>query len=195
MRERGGIAHHVDARTTLRIQLSSLRTVMLLAYMPLAVVLGLAVALRLSTGVAIADLTRDALFVTDAPVYTGILSTAGGLIWAAAAAICFFCYAILRNRLAQASEARFLLAGGFVTMMLLLDDVFMLHETVYPDYLGMPQNAVLVLTAVMLLWFVVSFRAIILRTDFLLLLLAFAGFALSIGIDVVHSTINWLPAM
>lgn len=107
------------------------------------------------------------------------------MIWSGAAAICLFSYGLLRSRSVQDQTSRFLLAGGIVTLILALDDLFMLHEVVFPDNLGVPEEIVYGTYAALILWLVVAFRKIILRTSFLLLILALAGFGLSVGSDAI----------
>ncbi|MBA2277963.1 MAG: hypothetical protein H0W06_09405 [Chloroflexia bacterium] len=182
-----------DIVSSLRRQARSFRPVMMLIYTPLVVVFAIVVVVRIGTGVAMADLTRDALQVAGAPVYTGVLATLGGLLWAATAAICLFGYAVIRGQPRRDGGARFLLAGGLVTTLLMLDDVFMFHEIVFPRYLGISENVVYTLIAAVLVWFVVAFHTAIPRTDFLFLVLAFGAFAFSLGIDRTES-INPFPA-
>jgi|GEM_PF-2919497 len=107
--------------SALRAQLRSLRWVMLVIYTPVVVALGIVVVVRITTGFPMADLTRDPLQIAQVPVYTGVLSNLGVLVWAGTAAICLFSYAVVRNRAAPGTSSRFLLAGGLVTVMLLLD--------------------------------------------------------------------------
>ncbi len=172
--------------SALRRQLRSLWPVMLLIYTPVVITLGMVVAVRIGTGTAIANLTRDPLQVVSAPFYIGIVSTAGALIWSATAAVCIFSYVVIRHRAARRAHARFLLAGGLVTVLLLLDDVFMFHEMVFPQHLGVPEKVVYAATAGVVLWFLVAFRSTILQTDFLLLALACAAFSFTVGADFIE---------
>lgn len=148
------------------------------------VVLGVLVAVRVQTGIAIAEFTRDPLAYTGLPVYRGALSNIGAMIWAGAAAICFFTYGIVRARTLGRERTHFLLAAGAITTVLLADDLFMLHETVLPEHFGIPEELAYAAYAVLLSGFLVWFRSTILQTDFLLLVLAFAGFGISVGIDL-----------
>lgn len=116
-----------------------------------------------------------------------------GLIWSGTFAVCIFGYIVMRGNGYRDDNDRFLLAGGCITLMLCLDDVFLLHEIVYPQYLGIPQRLVYVIYGIILLWFLRSFRHVILRTDFLLLTIALAGFGFSILFDLTVE-INPFPA-
>lgn len=105
----------------LRRQWFVLRLAMIAIYTPVALALLIVVIVRIRTGIAIADFTVDPLIVVGgAPVYTGILSTIGGLIWAGTVAICFFSWNPVRTRPQSAPQASFLLAAAIVTLILLI---------------------------------------------------------------------------
>ena len=183
-----------DLVSAQRRQLRALRPVMLLIYTPLAIAFGIVIAVRIRTGIAIAEFTRDPLGFTDIPVYTGVLSNLGAVIWSGAAAVCFFSYGISQTRAGGGASPHFLLAGGLITLLLLLDDFFMLHEVVFPEHVGIPEDVVYTTYAVLLLGFLVWFRATILQTDYLLLALGLAGLGFSIGVDLIASMVS-LPGL
>jgi hypothetical protein len=179
---------HVAA---LQDQLHSMRRQLVLIYTPLAILFVVVIAIRLTTGIAIAELVRDPISFTELPLYTGSLSNLGIMIWSGAGAICFFAWGMLRSRSGDRRVPRFLLTSGIFTTILVLDDFFLLHEEVLPD-LGIPQNLVLGAYVVFTLAFVYWFREPILRTRYLLLVLAGLGFGVSIGVDVlVHVGLIW----
>ncbi|MDQ3444132.1 MAG: hypothetical protein M3490_11045 [Chloroflexota bacterium] len=170
----------------LRRQWFVLRLAMIAIYTPVALALLIVVIVRIRTGIAIADFTVDPLIVVGgAPVYTGILSTIGGLIWAGTVAICFFSWNLVRTRPQSAPQASFLLAAALVTLFLLVDDVFLGHEILYPQYLGLHEVVVYAIYGIVVAGFLVAFRTTILQTDFLLLAISLAGFGLSIGFDII----------
>ncbi len=163
--------------------------VMLLIYAPLAIAFGIVIVVRLRTGIAIAEFTRDPLGFTEIPVYTGVLSNLGVVIWAGAAAICLFSYGVDRSRTGGASP-HFLLAGGLLTLLLMFDDLYMLHEVVLPEHAGIPQNVVYVTYIILVLGFLAWFHKTILQSHYLLLLLALAGLGFSIGVDRIASLVS-----
>ena len=179
-----------DAVAAQRRQWRTLRSVMLLIYTPLVIAFGVVVAVRIRTGIAIAEFTRDPLGFTDIPVYTGVLSNLGAVIWSGTAAVCFFSYGLIRARSAGGAALNFLLVGGAITVLLLLDDLFMLHEVVFPEYVGVAEDVVYATYALLLLWFLIWFRATILQTDFLLLALALAAIGFSIGVDFIAPIVS-----
>lgn len=182
-----------DLSIAIQDQWRRLRSLLLLLYAPVVVVLGIIVVARARTGIPIANFTVDPLIVVGgAPVYTGFFSTIGGLIWCSTAAICLFTALTRRTHDGDGSGARFLMAAGFVTTVLMIDDIFLFHEIIFPRYVGVPQPVVHVTYMSMVAAFLLVFRADIFRTDFLLLGLALGAFALSVGLDLT-ATINPLP--
>ncbi|UHQ54915.1 MULTISPECIES: hypothetical protein [Microbulbifer] len=156
-----------------------------LAKLYLPVFLGLVALVLLSRllEVPLQNLTRDPLAVVRAPFYTGILSNLGILLWCATAAICLFS-AVLLGPLGGAGEKRlFLLWSGAFTTVLLLDDLFLLHEVVFPYYLNLRERYVILLYGFCMVVFLLRFWRLILQTDFLIFLCACGFFTLSLGVD------------
>lgn len=148
------------------------------------VVLLVVVGVRLTTGTPVADLVRDPLAVADGPPWLGAVSNLGILVWAVGAVGALFAAAALRRSGAPREEVRFLVAAGVVTTVLLLDDLYMLHETVLPEYVGVPEPVVFGAYGALVGWFVVRFRAAIRRTRWPLALLAAAALAAMVLVDL-----------
>ena len=102
-----------------------------------------------------------------------------------------FCWSAVRQSNSDDELARFLLTSGVFTLFLAIDDVFLLHETVFP-YFGIPQGVVLGSYVVFVPIYLFIFRRTILETDFLLLALAISLFAISVGLDVFKPFRNFL---
>ncbi len=122
------------------------------------------------------DMLRDTAAVLDGPAYAGVISTLGFLLWAAAAGICLFVSA------SQPNGRTYWLYAAAITLVLLTDDWLMLHENA-PVYLGVSEYAVYGIYAIAMAYYVVHFRRILLRAEFLLLLAAFGGFGGSLVVD------------
>jgi hypothetical protein len=135
------------------------------------------------TGLPVAMFTRDPADITHSSPFLGVLSNLGILLWCATAAVCLFAFQVLRQDRGRKKTALFLLLAGLITILLLLDDLFLLHERVFPRYLHWrqryPYYAYFSLTAA----YLVAFRKIILKSDFRMLAAAFVFFALSIAVD------------
>ena len=142
-----------------------------------------AVTIHMQTKIHISDLTQNPAAMTGAPFYAGLLSNVGILLWSFSAAICLFCSAVLRKDTNNREFPLFLLFSGIITSVLLMDDLFLFHEKVYPDYLNIPEEAVYTAYSVIILFYLIRFRMVIIGTDFLLLLFAFGFFGLSLVFD------------
>jgi hypothetical protein len=141
-------------------------------------------AIHWGKGVALGDLTRDPAAISGVPVYTGFLSNMGTLFWSSTVAICFFTATFVARRATARPIGRFLYASGLLTLLLLLDDLFQLHERVFPLSLGIPEPIVFLVYLSVTLAFLLGFRRVILEGDFLLLGLALGFFGLSVAVDV-----------
>lgn len=180
---------HTKADTMLKSvllkQLRSLLPTLFRIYIPGLLLLAGA---ALQRKVPVSHLLRDPVLLTQAPFYAGAISNIGALLWCAAASICLFCAALSRRTVAKQANSKrwdiFLFWSGLITLMLLADDFFLLHEEVYPNYLYISEKIILLAYGVIFLFYLTVFRKTILKTNYLLLLLAFAFFGISIGIDL-----------
>jgi hypothetical protein len=144
-------------------------------------VLAVSVLLSYSNNVPFSYLSRDVVSVVDQPIYIGFLSNVGMVGWAFAAGFCFIGYYLLRPL--NTRIAYFFLYSAFLTVLLLIDDLFLLHEVLMPDILNISTK----------IWFIVYIAGVlglfglfykeILRTKYFILLFAFGFFALSIAFD------------
>lgn len=123
-------------------------------------------ALGTAFGRPVSDLTRDPTAVMGTGFYVGILSNFGLMLWASAAAICIFGAALLRGR--DGGAASFLFFGGAVSVMLALDDAWLLHEHVLPR-LFIPEIVVYLALLAAVGGYILYFLPRILLTDYALL--------------------------
>ena len=133
---------------------------------------------------------RDPASISSHPVYYGALSNLGVLLWSANAGICLlgaFTTWILSNRWEVTSF--FASFGGFSTF-LCLDDLFQFHELLLPGNFGVPEEVLFLLYAIALLFMLVRFRKIILRTQPLFLVISLLLFSLSIITDILPIPTN-----
>lgn len=86
----------------------------------------------------------------------------------------------------------FLLVGGLISLILLLDDLFLFHEIVFPLYFKIPEKIVFLSYGLMVLGYITRFRKLIFETDFIFLLFAFCFFGLSIIIDILDLRVSAL---
>ena len=120
----------------------------------------------------------------DADLYIGWLAHLTAVVWLGAAATAVFAGVTL-HRSGRRRHAWFLLAGGVLSTLLGADDLFLLHEFVYP-HVGIPQEAVYLAYAVLLAAYAWRFSSEILADDWLTLLVTAACFATATSSDVLQ---------
>ncbi|MBD2745023.1 hypothetical protein [Coleofasciculus sp. FACHB-1120] len=170
----------IEPSSTYLNRFKILLPILLLAYIPLVVIF---IIINSQNVIPARYLTRDPLAIVVQPFYLGIISNLGILFWCSAAAICFFTFAVLRKDSEQRIPKLFLLFSGLVTSVLLFDDFFLLHEDAFPNYLFIPEKLVYLGYGIMLSLYLIGFRKVILKTEFIPLFLAIGWFALSVLVD------------
>lgn len=125
---------------------------------------------------------------TGAPCsYAGLLSNLGILIWAAGAVTCFLVAAIARGGEQEPSAGpRWPLAfvyAGVLTTALMVDDLLMLHEFLFPALIPPAEALSYGAYALAFGGFLILFRSFVLRTPFVLLLIAGGLFLVSALLD------------
>jgi hypothetical protein len=121
------------------------------------------------------------------PVYIGFVTKVGVLLWCIAATACFLIAHILA-RVPQRKanlQMMFFSQAGLISTLLLLDDFFMIHEKVMPVYFGISEKVLFSGYMLMVLAYLRRWLSKILATDYLILLLSFSFFGLSIAIDLI----------
>ena len=129
--------------------------------------------------------SRDPSALADEKLFFGMLSQAGGLCWAMAAGIALFAAAQLAIALGADRRAGFLAFVGAITAMLGVDDVFLVHENVFPDLTGLPEHSLFVVYVIVMGVGLLVFRDRVLADRSPFLPAALALFATSIVADVL----------
>lgn len=171
----------------LRSSLTQFRTggrLMGLIFVVSALLLGTGLLLHYGAGVPFGELTRDPVAIAGDPPYTGFLSQIGIFGWAAAAAVCLFSAQAVSG-VSPRQSREFLVVSGMLTLALGLDDVFLIHEVLFPHF-GILQNIILFVYAGVFVLYLVRFYSVILKTEYIVLGMAFAFFALSASLDWLH---------
>ena len=133
------------------------------------------------SGIRMTKLSRDPAQIANFPVYYGLLSNLGILVWAAGAFISFFA----SFHVDDAKIRSLLNWAGILTTILLLDDFFLIHDVVFPKVLGLPEWLVY---AFYLITFPVFFfrhlNIIFMQTEFRILGLGLFLLGVSVLIDI-----------
>ncbi len=165
------------------------RTALLVVYLPS---LAFLMAVALQDLVPVSYLTRDPAEITGAKSYIGLVSNLGILMWSASSAIALFAATVFRLSGQVKGGASFFFTCGVLAAVLMLDDLLLIHERLAPNHLHIPQPAVVAFYALMFLVFLVFFRATILNTDFVFLVLFFIFLGISAGWDGVSDRVPQL---
>jgi hypothetical protein len=129
-------------------------------------------------------LTRDPVAIAQIPSYYGAFSQVGVLLWTAAAAMCLLSSRMLSKYFDSGKMRRFLWFSGLLTLLLAIDDAFLLHEDVLP-FRGIPENLVLLTYFILIILYLIKFSSLILTTEYVFLSMAFLCFGGSILFDVI----------
>lgn len=168
----------------LREQLKNITLILVIVYAATTALLSIVILLGIEYNIELDHFTQDPATITNSPFYIGFFSNVGIMLWCASAVICIFGWRIIPKAEQTKNVRSFLLASSLLSFLLLFDDLFMMHEEVYPVYFSIPENAVYLFYLNLALIYAVVFRDIILKSEYLLLVLA----ALLIGVSTVIDT-------
>ena len=130
-------------------------------------------------------ITRDPAAIANHPVYYGAISNLGVLLWGSSATACLL-GGIVTNILSEQQErAKFFAAFCGLSVVLCLDDLFMLHEEIFPKSIGISEEAVFLFYAIMFSSMLLRFRKILLKTKPVLFAASLLLFALSVSSDII----------
>ncbi len=144
--------------------------------------LGIVLILRVWLDVPFPNLTGDLAVRANLPPYTGFLSQFGLFLWSATTSIAIFSVRLIASQRGSDHNIRFLSMGAVITLVLGLDDAFMLREEVLPT-LGIPEKATYAFYGFIMLSWLIVFYEFILKTDYVLLAIALFFFGLSTQLD------------
>lgn len=153
-------------------------------YLPAGVALLVVTVVAFSKDMPISMFTRDPADVANISPFVGIISNIGILFWSAAATVCLFTFLLLKSAENKGKLCWFFLVSGIITTMLMLDDLFLFHERVFPDFFHLRQRYTLMFYFVLVSVYLTGFRKVILSNEWFLLLLALSFFGLSVTVDI-----------
>lgn len=169
-------------------QIHSSRLLLIGIYTPsILLFLGIGILTKIIPHLTIPDLLGDVAIIGHIPFYSGAISQLGLLLWSTATTLCFFIFFVLKKMTVSRKESlNFLLFAGFLSGYLMLDDAYMLHDELFPDYLKIiPEEVVIILLGLVMIAFLYFNRQEILRGDYSLMLLAYLFFGISVAIDAI----------
>jgi hypothetical protein len=116
-------------------------------------------------------LTRDLPAIAGVHPLTGAMSQLGAVLWAASAAVCGLAALQRYNAGGNRRALRFFVFSGLLSIALLIDDMFMVHDYLARYYLGLQDPMILGALALAVLVYLVSYRRLILASRSLPVLL------------------------
>lgn len=115
--------------------------------------------------------------------YYGGISSLGVMLWTSAAAVCLFSGLLLVSGEGFTAKACALIAGGALTGVLAVDDLFLLHDDLFKFH-GIDEKFTFAVYGVGILSYLFAFRAVLLKGNVILLALSLAFFGISTVTDV-----------
>ncbi|WP_086543190.1 hypothetical protein [Algoriphagus antarcticus] len=117
--------------------------------------------------------------------YIGMLSNIGVIFWCFTVAILFFSSKIAKDFGKPKIVYQFFLFTGLLTLLMMIDDLFLLHDVIIPYYLNISEKLFYLFYGSSVVALLYTFRKVILNTDYILFLLAFGLMAGSVITDVL----------
>ncbi|UEM23365.1 hypothetical protein JL100_011730 [Skermanella mucosa] len=122
----------------------------------------------LQNGYTYGELLNDPADIIGYDPFLGMISTLGLFSWAAAAGVAALAATVLRGA-GDAQAGRFFGIAGVLTLLLLVDDAFMLHEQVLPKGLGIRERYIKVGYLFLAAAFAMTFFRFLIRNNPILL--------------------------
>jgi len=176
----------MDLNTAMIDQLSRLKLVFFFIFsIPLLIVI-LILIISDTLHLPIQNLLVDSATVANQNRFIGMGSNVIILFWTGTAAVVFFNALVRFHRNGVDLYFRFLVYFGLFTLMLLLDDLFLLHEGL-SNFISISENLIFLSYFLILATGLLIYRRLILRTDYLLLLFSLTCFALAIIAGILQN--------
>jgi hypothetical protein len=136
-------------------------------------------------GVSFDKFSRDPLQILEGKPYIGVISNIGIVFWTATSAILFYSLQISYAQKRSREQLYFLLCSGLLTTMMLFDDLLMLHDVIFPGYLSLDEKVFYCFYCFSVIALFYFFRKIVLRSDYILFILAFGFLGGAVITDVI----------
>ncbi len=146
------------------------------------------IAAWLQSKVQLSILFRDVFVAASVEPYYGLFSNIGIFLWSATAAILLFSGTILFSVNQSHKYSKFLLSFGSLTLLLVIDDFFMLHEKVFPYLFKISEKVTFIVYGIIIIYLLFKFRKIFIKKHFSIFLIALGFLFLSIAIDQILPT-------
>ncbi len=122
-------------------------------------------------------------------VHYGLLSNLGVLMWCVTASVNGMAALVLWLNGRRDILVWCLVFGAVTSLILCIDDLFLVHEEVLP-YFGVPQPLTVGVYGLITATYLACYRQILICNSPLLLIIALAGFGVSVGMDLMLKSVN-----
>lgn len=139
-------------------------------------------AIKIAATTSYSELFRDITASFEAPVYVGLFSQIGLILWSVAIGA-LLVGALLTNSVRVEEDRGFLTYSLCLTILLAADDAFLIHESVFDSVLGLGERTAFGLYGIAILGYIFLFQKQLLETHFPLLLISLGLFAVSMLVD------------
>ncbi len=137
----------------------------------------------ITTGTPVANYTRDPAAIHKVSPFLGILSNLGILLWCATVTVCITSFSLFKRYKSQ-EDNLFILYSAIISALLLLDDLFMIHDYVAPIIFNFSEKYIYIFYFFAISGYLLRFRPVILKKNFSILALAIGTLGFSIFIDI-----------
>ncbi|WP_194004996.1 hypothetical protein [aff. Roholtiella sp. LEGE 12411] len=162
-------------------------------------------------GIPFYQLVVDPNEIAKLPPYTGMISMLGILFWCASAATSIFSSFLIQKKggLKSKKWSRFLLFSGCITLVILFDDLFQIHEYYFRPFVDLStfQNPspiknlfeaiFFAMYAIAIFIYLFKFKSLFKKTNYNILILSLLFFVVSTIVDIatpekmfLHSTLE-----
>ena len=135
-------------------------------------------------------LAKDPAEVINFPPYIGMLSNWSVILWITTAVICLFGAVVLKKQNAPKDTLRFIIGSGLLSLILGIDDLYRLHDKIFPRMFHAPESFFYLLYFFTFLIYLMFFTTQILKYDYLLFGVAFFLLVISRRIAVIIPFFN-----
>jgi hypothetical protein len=138
--------------------------------------------------VPFSNLSKDPISVAEAKPYIGFISNVGAMFWSFTTAICFFTASVLPKKNNTSKMSYFCLFAGIISFFLLIDDFFLFHERIFPKLFHLDEKYLFGFYGILVAFYLIKFKNLILKSQYLHLIVALALFTISVSVDVLMAS-------
>ena len=160
----------------------SVRVLAAIFALPLVILVGVTIVVIVAD-LNVGDVTRDPVTILGGYPLVGAQSAFGVILWWFTVSVCLFTFALARSLGRSRSVRLFLLTSGLFTLLLAIDDQFLIHDDLASRYLGMREREVMAIYLLIAALYVIVNRAVIRRSEWIILAAALVFFGSSIAFD------------